>query len=141
MLTQQTIDGINALGVERVKGLIKHPQSGITFQGKSGQGNATALTLRQGSHRRMTTMMNGQSAQRRIQTLQVMVASVQAGQKMERLQRRQIVLEAIGMADVNQSLPEGTDVITAQGKPAFISLGKASHHTQQTGFSTAIGAA
>lgn len=83
MLTQQTIDGIYALGVERVKGLIKHPQSGITFQGKSGQGNATALALRQGAYRRMATMMNGQSAQSGIQTLQVMVAPMQAGQKME----------------------------------------------------------
>ena len=83
MLTEQTIDSINALGVERIEGLIKHPQSGISLQGKPGQRNATALALRQGAYRRMTAMMNSQSAQRRIQTLQVMVAPVQAGQKME----------------------------------------------------------
>ena len=45
------------------------------------------------------------------------------------------------MADVNQSLPEGTNAITARGKPAFVSMGKTGHHTQQTGFATAVGAA
>ena len=137
VLDEQGVQDLHAVRIEGVERLVEQPDRRGAGQGQPRQGDPSPLALRQGPHRRVAAAGHADAGEGGGELDGVGRAAVEPAQEAQRLEGAQLLLQRVGMGEIERA----HRLRIAAEDPAGFRAGQARQGAQQSRLALAVGAA